>query len=84
MTNQQTIIPAKNLHGSNMDSLREQYINAMSKVRDAVETMREDIDFHSRDYADSNHFEQARKQRREMIVKLMDVYIYLEDIASSI
>ena len=74
------ILPIKNLHGSNFESLQEEYINAMDSVRNSIDAISK-IDFNSRDYSDMNQFQSAKKQRMEMISNLQNVFEYLEAIA---
>lgn len=84
MNTNEIIKPVANLHGTNSDSLREDYINAMNKVGQAIEFTAYNIEFNARDYANVNEFQKAKAQRIEMLQKMNEVFLYLEEIASSI
>ena len=77
------ILPVKTLHGTNMESLQNDYVNAYEKVRNAMDAFMA-IEFNARDYADINAFYKAKAQMIEQYKKLDDVYQYIETIASSI
>lgn len=78
------ILPINNLHGTNIESLQNDYVKGMALLNDAIKHIAYSIEFNARDYIDSSQFAQAKKERLEMLQKLNDVYLYLEEIASSI
>lgn len=82
--NNQFTLPIKNLHGTNMESLQNDYIKGMNLLDDAIKHIAYKIEFNARDYSDSLEYLKAKKERLEMLQKLNDVYLYLEEIASSI
>lgn len=76
------IYPIKTLHGTNQESLQNDYVNAMDKVREAIDSFRA-IEFNARDY-NSENFRQAKEDRNKQLLNLEQVFLYLEDIASNI
>ena len=75
--------PIKTLHGTNPESLQNDYVNAYSKLREAMEAF-QNIEFNARDYSDFNTFCKAKEERREFCSRIATTLDYLEDIASSI
>jgi len=74
------ITPIKTLHGTNPESLQQDYITAMNKISEAVDAIHK-VEFNARDYQDMDTFFWAKKQRNDQLKKLSDIYDYLETIA---
>jgi hypothetical protein len=77
------ITPIKTLHGTNADSLQDDYINALNGIRIAKNRFLR-IEFNARDYASFELFREAKSQRIDAYIKLEEVERYLETIVESI
>jgi hypothetical protein len=70
------ILPVRNLHGSSTESLRNDYYNALKKLNEFLIAYR-NIDFHSRDYSDLNHYKKAEQEHTQIFFMAMDIENYL-------
>jgi hypothetical protein len=75
------VYPTIHLNGTSAETLREDYVNAMRAIQDAIEAV-EKIEFHMRDYyVIDRAWPVALEQHRERIKKLHSVKIEMEAIA---
>jgi hypothetical protein len=78
------VVPVRNLHGSNMETLMNQYIDAIRKINAAMVQITEGIDFHARDYGTWDEFIKAKQERLDALKKLYDVHYYLRSVVENI
>lgn len=81
--NTELTFPVSNLHGTGAQRLQDDYVKAMDAVHQAQMAFCS-IEFHARDYASMEDFQKAKHERNRMYTELVNVYMYLTDIAESL
>jgi hypothetical protein len=76
-------LPALMIHGSNPESLRNEYMNVLKQIYKLTESLQK-VDFHGRDYINSEEFNKARQERLEIYIQLAGMQNYFECIVESI
>lgn len=83
MQSEKVVLPCITLHGSNRQSLQNEYLQVLDNVRQTIQAYQR-VDFHPRDYSTYAEFRQAEEQRVDIFIQLYDMQSYLETIIESI